>query len=163
MSEFRVTGRFVLFALIGFFLCIFAANAIFISLAVKSFPGEQVEKSYLQGLNYNDTLAARRAQESLGWKASIAVARKGEDARIELTFRDRANTPLADLEVTGALARPADNNDDRALVFSPHGAGVYAANISALPEGVWRFEALAKDADGAANSTMNIETKINIK
>jgi nitrogen fixation protein FixH len=163
MSGFRVTGRFVLFSLIGFFLCIFAANAVFISLAVKSFPGEQVEKSYLQGLNYNDTIAARRAQDSLGWKASIAIARRGEDARIELTFRDRANAPLADLEVTGALARPADNNDDRTLVFSPQGAGVYAADMAALPDGVWRFEALAKAADGAANSVMRIETRITVE
>jgi nitrogen fixation protein FixH len=163
MKEFRVTGRFVLLALISFFLCIIAANAIFISLAVRSFPGEQVEKSYLQGLRYNDTIAARRAQESLGWRASIAIARKGADARIELTIRDRASAPLSDLDVSGMLARPADNNDDRKLAFTRKGAGVYAVEIAALPRGVWRLETLAKGVSGDEVSTMKIETKITIE
>lgn len=163
MREFRVTGRFVLVSLIGFFLCIVAANAIFISLAVKTFPGEQVDKSYLQGVNYNDTIAARRAQESLGWKAAIGVARIGEDARIELTFRDRDGAPLADLEVSGMLGRPADNNDDRTLEFTAQGDGAYAALVKALPGGLWRLETQAQGFSGDERSTMKIETRIAIE
>ena len=163
MSQFRVTGRFVLFSLIGFFLCIIAANAAFITLAIRSFPGEQVEKSYFQGLRYNDTLAARRAQGALGWKASIAIAREGADARIRLTFRDRAGAPLHGLEVEGLLARAADNNDDRAISFEHLGEGVYSARVEALPDGLWRFEARAKDGADASASAFAMETKINIK
>ncbi len=68
-SGFRITGWHVLAGMILFFSTIIAVNAVFISLAVQSFPGEDQRRSYVQGLEYNDVIAQRRAQAALGWTA----------------------------------------------------------------------------------------------
>ena len=66
-----LTGRGVLLWLIAFFGIIFATNAYFIMIAVKTFSGEDEQKPYLQGVEYNDTLARRAAQRRLGWRATM--------------------------------------------------------------------------------------------
>lgn len=142
-GEFRVTGRLVLFTLIGFFLVVLTANMIFLNLAVRTFPGEKEEKSYLQGLNYNERLAARAAQEALGWTASIEEARlDGAQARIEIALESASGRPLYGLGVSAVLSRPADDESDRALVFAPLGDGRYAAAAPAGP-GLWNLDARA--------------------
>lgn len=146
--EFRLNGKHVLAALIAFFLVILAANVIFINFAVKTFPGEKEEKSYLQGLNYNDRLAARQEQSALGWTATIDNASLNNGAvDIILTITDHNGRPLNGLSIDAMLSRPASAGDDVVLVFSPTGNGRYAATSPAGP-GVWSLEGRAtNDAD----------------
>ncbi len=149
MSGFRVTGRFVLFSLLGFFLAVFIANGIFITLAVKSFPGEQEKKSYVQGIAYNDTLEARAEQAALGWTAELTTLDlQGDKAAIELTFRSSSGAPISTLAVEGLLARPVDAEHDRAVDFEPTGGGRYLAQVDGVAPGVWRLQATAKGQTG---------------
>jgi nitrogen fixation protein FixH len=148
-QSFRLTGRRVLAMLIAFFLAIIIANAIFITLAVRSFPGEQEKKSYLQGLAYNDSLAAREAQEKLGWTAEIAGARLlDRRAEIILRFKSDADAPISGLAVSGRLARPADDKSDHALAFVATAPGSYSAVVDGLEPGAWRLTAAASNARG---------------
>ncbi|PQA88879.1 FixH family protein [Hyphococcus luteus] len=161
MSGFRVTGRFVLFSLIGFFLAVFIANGIFITLALESFPGEQEKKSYVQGLAYNDTLEARAEQEALGWTAELtALELEGEKAAIELTFKSASGAPISTLAVDGLLARPVDADHDRAVDFEPTGSGRYLAEVDGVAAGVWRLEATAK---GQTGERFFLEKRLTIK
>ena len=73
--SFRLTGVHVLTAILAFFAVIIFVNAIFLTLALRSYPGEHEAKSYMQGLNYNERLAARERQAALGWTMEIAEAR----------------------------------------------------------------------------------------
>ncbi len=149
MSEFRVTGRFVLFSIVGFFLAIFVANGIFLTLAVKSFPGEQEEKSYLQGLAYNETLEARAAQAALGWTAELTGLQfAGDKAAIELTFKSASGEPISTLDLAATLARAVDNDHDRILEFRSMGGGRYIAAVDGLSPGAWRLQASATGAQG---------------
>lgn len=66
-AERKITGRTVLFWMIGFFTVIFIANAIFLHLAWKSFPGVVTETAYEDGLAYNDAIAASREQAARDW------------------------------------------------------------------------------------------------
>jgi nitrogen fixation protein FixH len=148
-SSFRLTGRHVLAIVLAFFLTIIAANTVFITLAVKSFPGEQEKKSYLQGLAFNDHLKAQKAQAALGWTAEIAST-KLADARAELDlyFASSTATPIVNLEVTGLLARLADDDNDHSITFEQVTAGRYRAIVDGVEPGVWRLDATAKNQRG---------------
>ncbi|OFX03152.1 MAG: hypothetical protein A3E78_05395 [Alphaproteobacteria bacterium RIFCSPHIGHO2_12_FULL_63_12] len=148
-STFRLTGKHVLAIIVGFFMVVIIANTIFITLAVKSFPGEQEKKSYLQGLAYNERIAEREAQTLLGWTAEISKASLAADiAEIELQFASSSSTPVTGLEVTGTLVRPADDGEDHALVFEPSGPGRYRAIVEGVAPGAWRLDAIALSGDG---------------
>ena len=65
-----VRGWHVLVLIVLFFSVTIGVNATFITLAMRTHPGEDVPRSYYQGLNYNETLARRHEQAELGWSAT---------------------------------------------------------------------------------------------
>lgn len=147
--SFKLTGRHVLAIILGFFLTVIAANTIFITLAVKSFPGEQEKKSYLQGLAYNERIKARAEQDALGWTAEIARARLNNGkAEIDLFFTSASETPISALKIEGAIGRPADDRDDHALEFLAVEPGLYRAVLDGLAPGAWRLAATARSERG---------------
>jgi nitrogen fixation protein FixH len=145
---FEIRGCHVLMALLGFFALVIAVNVSFAVIAVRSFPGEDVRRSYLQGLSYNETIAARRAQAALGWSATARMAGEAEAASVVVELRSRTGEPIDTATVTGVLRWPTDARRDRTLVFENAGAGHYAAPAGALPPGRWRLRATAQDASG---------------
>lgn len=147
-AETKITGRHVLLSLIGFFAVIASANAVFIHYALTSFPGEREEKSYLQGMNFNDRIADRAAQRALGWSVAIEEAslREGE-ALLRLRVEGADGEALRALNITGALMRPTSAVQDRVLTFTPSPDGRYVA-VAAAGTGVWLLEGTVKDIDG---------------
>jgi nitrogen fixation protein FixH len=107
-------------------------------------------RSYLQGLNYNDTLAERRAQEHLGWRASAALTGTPGAAALEVRIVAQDSAPLAGLAVSGALRRPADERGDIPLTFAARAPGVYIAELGTLGAGQWRLRARAENEAGQA-------------
>ncbi len=159
-TEFRLKGWHVLAMLIGFFAVIFAANAVFLTVAVRSFPGEQEKKSYLQGLNYNETIKARAAQEALGWSAAItAVETTRAGTGVRLTFKDRWDSPLGGLAIEGVIRRPVTDDFDQPVTFTAEAPGTYTALIPALTEGVWTLSATATHIGGG---TFRFETDLDL-
>ncbi len=146
--SFMLNGKHVLAMFLVFFAIIIIANAVFITFAVKSFPGEQEKKSYLQGVRFNDRLAEREAQNALGWTAEIATAR-AEDGlvSIELAFRSATNAPISGLSVEGVLSRPVSDEFDAPVAFEELAGGAYRASI-AVPSGAWRLQATATNENG---------------
>lgn len=145
----RITGRHVLFALLGFFGVVFAANAIFIVLALRSFPGESEKKSYVQGLHYNDMLVERAKQAALGWRAEITRVERSESGGvIELRIVDADGRALSSLNVEGILKRPTHAGEDIGLAFEELGKGVYLTQADAFPLGAWDLEAHAENSAG---------------
>ncbi|MFZ5617627.1 MAG: FixH family protein [Pseudomonadota bacterium] len=148
-QSFKLTGRHVLAIVLSFFLTVIAANTIFITLAVKSFPGEQEKKSYLQGLAYNDRIKARAEQNALGWTAEIARARLNNgEAEIDLYFTSASATPISTLKIEGVIGRPADDGDDHVLEFLAVEPGRYRAVLAGLTPGAWRLAATARSERG---------------
>jgi nitrogen fixation protein FixH len=142
-KPFTLRGSHVLAALLLFFGAVIAVNVGFIVMAVGSFPGEDVRRSYLQGLNYNETLAERRAQGALGWQAQAALTPEGHEAVLRITLTDRDGAPVTAEHVTGELRWPTDSRRDRAVSFRSEGGGVYAARFGDLQPGRWRLRAQA--------------------
>ncbi len=143
--ERRLTGRHVLFALIAFFGVMLVANAAFVTFAVRSFPGESEKKSYFQGLNYNETLAARATQNTLGWQV---VVRRVEPSIVEIALYDIEETGVAGLAISGDIRRPTHSGGDQQLVFEEIAHGVYQATTTTLSDGAWDLSGIAKDLRG---------------
>lgn len=145
----QLKGAHVLAMIAVFFVVIFAANAVFIALAVESFPGQVVDKPYEAGVRYNATLEARAAQQALGWTAEIErAARDGDEAAIVIRFRSASGEALYDLEVSGELRRPASDGDDHALAFAPGEDGAYIVWAKNVSEGAWDLTARAAGPSG---------------
>lgn len=142
-KPFELRGWHVLAMLLLFFAAIIGVNIAFAVAAVSTFPGEDVQRSYIQGLHYNRTLAERRAQASLGWRAAATFAGEETNGRVIVTLSDRDGAPLQAAQVTGELERPTDARFDRQLQFVQTGTGRYAADVPNLAPGHWRLRARA--------------------
>lgn len=130
---FVIKGKHVLIGLIAFFAVTIAVNAVFITQAVRTFSGEEVERSYMQGLQYNQVIEQRRAQAELGWQAAVNLT--GGQILVELSRPD--GSPVSGVFLEGALRHPADTALDRSLAFRERESGIYVADAADLPEGQW--------------------------
>lgn len=147
-SGFVLKGWHVLLIMLGFFGVIFAVNGVFLFYAITSHPGEQVEKSYLQGLAYNQTLEARAAQAELGWQAAAGFADAAANT-VTIRLEDRNGRALSGLDVTGQLLRTAAAADhDVPLDFVALTDGEYIASGLDLCGGQWRLVAIARSTNG---------------
>ena len=127
-----LTGRGVLLWLGAFFGLIFVTNTIFITVAVKTFRGEDEQQPYLQGVQYNRTLANRAQQASLGWRATVDGQRSPDgETKIQISLRGRDGVVQTGVRLAGELRHPADENRDRALKFSEVAPGLFVARVKA--------------------------------
>lgn len=130
----RLTGTKVLFIFLAFFGLMFAVNGVFLYHAITSFPGEDIKKSYVQGLNYNQTLAQRSAQAGLGWNVAIGF----EESGLVLELKDEAGVPLRGYTVRASLRRPTNDRADQTFELSEVGQqGRYIAPVSLDRPGRW--------------------------
>lgn len=141
----ELTGRHVLMIIIAFFGAIIAINAYFITAAVTSFRGEDVKGSYRQGLEYNQTIAARDIQTTLGWKVSANVAGDSRDIQHIIVFAaDKDGRPLDGLSFDSVLRHPTDLKQDQNISLLPVSAGKFKASLEGL-SGSWQLRATAHD------------------
>ena len=135
MTRAPLRGIHVLWVILGFFAVTFAVNAVFIVRAVSTFPGELAPKSWLQGLDYNSTLARREGQKRLGWTAAIGFDDAATPA-LRLSLQSAAGVPVRDsLDVALRYRAVGDATHDGAGVMTHLGGGEYAAVIGRLPPG----------------------------
>jgi nitrogen fixation protein FixH len=140
-----LSGRAVLVWLTGFFGIIIAVNIIFITMSVKTFSGEDEQKPYLQGMEYNDTLARRAAQRRLGWQGEIGATRlAGGAVRITVAVKDAAGQPLRGLALAAELRHPADERRDRELSLAETAPGLYQSDVPGVAAGHWDVLVTAK-------------------
>lgn len=102
---FTVKGRHVLIGSLLFFGVVIGLDGLFVTWAVKSWPGEVSETAYEDGLAYNRTIEARAAQTALGWTAKVEQGARPGSVRVR--FVDAQGAPLGGLAVEAAFTRPA--------------------------------------------------------
>lgn len=146
-THFVLRGWHVLTGLLAFFGAVIAVNVLFAFAAVGTFPGEDVTHPYIQGLEYNRTLAEHRAQQAQGWRVTAALERAGGGAALAIELRRRDGAPLIGARLEGVLRWPADFHRDRRLSFRELGQGRYVADLAGLAEGDWDLRATATAAN----------------
>ncbi|MES1201458.1 MAG: FixH family protein [Pseudomonadota bacterium] len=147
-AHFTVRGWHVLAGLLAFFGLVIAVNVYFAFLAVRTFPGEDVTHAYIQGLEYNRTLAEHRVQQAQGWRVTAGLAHTARGAALTVDLHQHDGAPLRDARIDGALRWPADAHRDRALDFREVAPGRYVADLNGLSEGDWDLRAAASTPDG---------------
>lgn len=141
--EKQLKGWHVLLIMMAFFGVMFAVNGVFLYHAITSFPGEDVKKSYVQGLNYNQTLEARAAQATLGWTAEAGI----EDDKILFRLMDRDGRALSGYPVIAELRRMTTDASDALLTFAPGPEGTYIYALDDVASGQWRLTFQVLDLD----------------
>ncbi|WP_439561289.1 FixH family protein [Roseinatronobacter sp.] len=138
-NGFRMTGRKVLIIAVSAFGVILAANLTLAFNAVSTFPGLEVENSYVASQNFNEELAA---QLSLGWDVKASV----EDGNLKLAITDAQGAPVQvahlDAVVGAATHVRADKTPDFRFVD-----GAYRAPVD-IGQGNWNIRMHAVAADG---------------
>lgn len=145
MTELK--GWHVLAMLLAFFAVTIGVNAYFITVALTSATGEYQKKSYLQGLRYNDVIAARARQAQKGWTAELAAGpAKSGGYQVDIRVLDRDARPVNMLNLSGELRRPVQAAQDQTLAFQAAGDGLYRATAASAVPGKWHVVIAAVDA-----------------
>jgi nitrogen fixation protein FixH len=143
-----LTGRTVLWSLLGFFGVVIGANAAMTAFAIRTMPGLEVESPYLAGLKYNAEIAAARAQAARGWQIGSHVERDAEGrAVVTVEARDRDGAALTGLAMTVRLARPTDKRADHVVALTERSSGGYRGEAIEVVAGVWDVEIEAGRGD----------------
>ncbi len=139
-----MTGWHALVWFLGFFGAMFIVNGIFLWNAITTFPGEDVEKSYLSGLDYNREIARRAHQADAGWQAETGIVFNETGAELRARLMTRDGAPLPVIVATAVLRHPADRAFDRIVALAPIGGGEYAARLEHLSSGLWTIRLSAQ-------------------
>jgi nitrogen fixation protein FixH len=129
----EITGRHVLFLMLGFFGVIIATDAYLVYKAVSTFGGIETQNAYRKGLTYNERIAEERAQEARGWTKDARIE-KGE---LRVTVRDKDQKGVEGLQITAQFGRPATNTEDQTLKLTQIGSGEYMATVGDIAPGNW--------------------------
>ncbi len=133
-----LTGRKVLAITVSAFAVIFAVNIIMAVKAVSTFPGLEVDNSYVASQIFD---AEKKAQDALGWTLSESHS----DGILRLAFRDRDGLPVAVDRLSAVVGRTTESAQDVHPDFAWQN-GDYVAPLPLEP-GKWMIllEAYAKD------------------
>lgn len=148
----EISGRTVLLWLVPFFGVILIANAWFVTLSMRTFHGEDRQRPYQQGLEYNETLAARTRQQQAGWKAALETRNGPAGLTMLLTVTKPDGAPLDGLKLSGVLRHPADTFRDVPFRLKAVGPGLYEATVQGAGRG-------RRDAVISSDSGVPFETE----
>lgn len=123
-------GRHMALIMVAFFGVVIAVNFFMAHLASSTFSGVVVENGYVASQKFNRWLDEARAEDKLGWKATV---RREADGRVAVVL---AGVP-AGAVVSGEAWHPLGRAPDRVLHFRAGAQGLRSAEI--IPAGRWRI------------------------
>lgn len=141
MTDRPLTGRAVLMIFVGAFGVIIAVNLVLAYQAVRTFPGLEVQNSYVASQTFDTD---RRAQQALGWVATADVA----GGVLSLDIIGPGGTPAAVESLAAMIGRPTEQIEDQDLVLTRTRTG-FSAPVTLAP-GKWHLRLNATAADGTA-------------
>jgi nitrogen fixation protein FixH len=139
MATREITGRHVLFGFVAAFGVIIGVNLLLAYSAVSTFPGLEVENSYVASQQFDER---RDAQEALGW--TVDASHHG--GLLTLSITDEYATPVEVAELAATLGRATHVRDDVAPDFRFDGTA-YVAPVDLAP-GNWNIRMVAVAQNG---------------
>ena len=135
----QVTGKHVLLCLVGFFVAVFAVNAVMVKAAMSTFGGVQTVSSYRAGLMFGEDVARAGRQDALHWQVSGKLSRDGVGSVVlDISVRDARDLPVGGLSAQARLAHPADERRDHVIVLDDASGGRFRGVTQAEP-GQWEL------------------------
>ena len=133
----ELTGRRVLLWLVGFFVAVFAVNAVLVQAAISTFGGLDTPSSYKAGLVFESEVARADRQAARHWQVDGKLRRDGAgEAVLDVSVRDAHGQPVTGLTADARLAHPADERLDHVIPVAVSGAGRFHGMSKAMP-GQW--------------------------
>jgi nitrogen fixation protein FixH len=154
----RRPGWWYPYIFVAGFVLVMLVNFTMAYFATSTFSGLSNDHAYEAGLAYNQTLAAARAQEEMGWTVRSTVdPEANHGAHITLTYHDRDGKPVEDLTVKASLVRPTAKGHDREVLLARVGPGTYATLQEMPLAGIWD---MTVNAHGAGNIAYTLSRRI---
>lgn len=132
------TGAHMGALIVGFFGVVIAVNLVMAVFASRTWSGLIVENSYVASQEFNETVAAIRAQERLGWRGALRLV----GGRLEFRLTDNAGSPVQAERIEVAFRRPSHELEDHAVTLLREPNDVFAAEHR-LNDGLWVVETRA--------------------
>lgn len=136
------TGKHMLAVTISFFGVIIAVNIGLAYKAVSTFPGLEVDDSYVASQTFDQE---KTAQEALGWHLKQGYDHAKDQLRLEFTDSHGAPVTLKDVDVL--VGRPTEAAQDQHPVMLQGADGAYVS-ASSLPKGKWMLQIRGHAQDG---------------
>ena len=136
------TGWHMLTLTVSAFAVIIAVNITMAYKAISTFPGIEVEDSYLASQDFD---ADKAAQIGLGW--TLTPSYDLANGQIRLDFLGKDGKPVTLKDLTVLVGRPTDTTDDKTPVFARAPDGAYVAT-EALGKGKWMMHVTAHAQNG---------------
>lgn len=154
-EPFRITGRHVLFGMLGFFGLILAVNLIFVTVALDTFTGLTDRDSYRTGVSWNQKLDQADALRKLGWHVAVEptivpVEGKPEARYLDLTvsITDPNGAPIKPVALAGEARHPIVQSFDQPMDVVPLGPGRYRLAGELPTVGDWTIRIVIERAEG---------------
>jgi len=141
MSGKELTGRKVLIITVSAFAVVIAVNLTLAFQAVHTFPGLEVDNSYVASQEFDDM---RDAQEALGWK--VAVDYDTDAGIFVMRFTDADGQPVKVPAMAVTVGRATSTRDDRTPELLYYN-GEFTAPMDLGP-GYWTVRLEAHAGDG---------------
>ncbi len=135
----ELTGKHVFAITASAFAVIIGVNVLLAVKAVSTFPGLEVDNSYVASQGFNSRKAA---QESLGWSMTPGY----DQGRMTLAFHGPDGQPVQVQDLQVLVGRTTEASDDAFPVFALED-DLYAADLP-LGKGKWMIKVTARSADG---------------
>lgn len=135
-----ITGRMFFAIISSFFIVIIAVNLVLAYEAIHTFPGLEVDNSYVASQSFD---ADRAAQLSLGWTVR-AVVHQGQ---LQLSITDTQGRPVQPASISAIFGRATSTQADQVPAFVFDGT-LYRAPVVTAP-GNWNLRLSAVAANGA--------------
>jgi nitrogen fixation protein FixH len=136
-----ITGVKFLGFMVGVFGLIIGVNLVLAFSAVDTFPGLEVDNSYVASQSFD---ADAKAQRALGW--TVTPSYDSKESALDLAFTNAKGEPVKVRSLTVLVGRPTESKDDVTPRFVIEG-GVYRA-VAALHPGKWMMHVEAQAEDG---------------
>ncbi|MEO5620842.1 MAG: FixH family protein [Cypionkella sp.] len=137
----ELKGYHVLGGFVAAFGLIIGVNLTMAYKAISTFPGLEVDNSYVASQSFD---ADMKAQKALGW--TLTPSYDGKASSLDLAFTDAKGTPVTVKDLTVLVGRPTEAKDDMTPRFIRE-AGVYRA-VAQLHPGKWMLHVEAHAEDG---------------
>lgn len=137
----EIKGQHVLAFMVGAFGLIITVNVLMAYKAVSTFPGLEVENSYVASQEFD---SERKAQLALGWTLTPTYDQKLKE--LELAFTDADGNPVKVASLEVLVGRTTEAADDSYPKFARE-SGVYIAKADLAP-GKWMMHVEARAEDG---------------
>ena len=139
IAEKPLTGRHVFAIFLMAFGTIISVNIFMAYSAIKTFPGVEVENSYIASQTFDQR---KFDQIKLGWVTDASY----ENGQLEFSIRDQDGNATHAGAVDAVIGRPTtDRSDERVEFVNQH--GVYTASIP-LDAGMWMLKIDAVSLQG---------------